>query len=64
MNNDGTPSVAMGYANYGELTYMGADIALKHQVTDKVSFFANYSYVEKSQFDADDLQTPPHPQRI
>jgi len=55
MINDSKPSVALGYAHYGELTYVGADVALEHQVTDKMSFFANYSYVENSNFSAEDL---------
>ncbi len=53
-NNAGVgniPELLVGYPNFGEITYWGADVALQVLASEKLSLFGNLSWVSDDFFD-------------
>lgn len=46
----GGTHVALGYRTFEEYSYWGTDIGLEYYVSDKLSFFGNYSWISDNQF--------------
>ena len=45
----------VGYRNFGEIEYYGADISTEYAASDNVSLFANYSWLSQNFFEKTDL---------
>ena len=54
----GLPHLALGYRNFGDLTYYGVDFGVNYLATDNLRLFGNYSWVNENSFDAKDLGEP------
>ena len=57
-NNPGvgqTPELALTYRNFGEIDYWGVEVGVEILATDRLSVFANGSYISDDFFDADEL---------
>ena len=45
----------VGYRNFGEIEYYGADVSTEYEATDDISLYANYSWLSQSFFEKSDL---------
>ena len=49
--DNGVTHVALGYRTFEEYSYWGSDVGLQYYVNDNLSFFGNYSWIERNAFD-------------
>ena len=47
--------INVGYRNFGEIEYYGADVSTEYEATDNISFYANYSWLSKDYFEKSDV---------
>ena len=48
-------AVNLGYRNFGDIEFYGADVSTEYAATDDISLFANYSWLSQSWFEKTDL---------
>ena len=47
--------INLGYRNFGEIEFYGADVSTEYAATDDISLFANYSWLSQNYFEKSDL---------
>ena len=47
--------INLGYKNFGDIEFYGADVSTEYAATDNLSLFANYSWLSKNWFEKSDL---------
>ena len=45
----------LGYRNYGDIEFYGADVSTEYAASDNISLFANYSWLSQNYFEKEDL---------
>ena len=58
--NDGLVHTAAGYRTFGNTTYWGSDLGLTYAINQDLSAFGNFSMVNQTDFDANDLGEDPN----
>ena len=47
--------INLGYRNFGDIEFYGADVSTEYAATDNLSLFANYSWLSQNWFEKTDL---------
>ena len=47
--------INVGYKNFGEIEFYGADISTEYAATENISFYANYSWLSQNFFEKEDI---------
>ena len=53
--SNGMSRVFWGAMNFGEINYWGSDIATSYEINDAASLFANYSFINQTEFTKEDV---------
>ncbi|MAV13794.1 MAG: hypothetical protein CMC28_02415 [Flavobacteriaceae bacterium] len=53
--SNGMSRLYWGSTNFGDINYWGSDIATSYEISDAASLFANYSFVNQTEFDKEDV---------
>ena len=53
--SNGMSRLYWGSVNFGDINYWGSDIATSYEISDAASLFANYSFVNQTEFDKEDI---------
>ena len=53
--SNGMSRLYWGSVNFGDINYWGSDIATSYEISDAASLFANYSFVNQTEFDKEDV---------
>ena len=53
--SNGMSRIFWGAMNFGEINYWGSDIATSYEINDAASLFANYSFINQTEFTKEDV---------
>jgi outer membrane receptor for ferrienterochelin and colicin len=53
--SNGISRLYWGSVNFGDINYWGSDIATSYEISNAASLFANYSFVNQTEFDKEDV---------
>ena len=53
--SNGMERIFWGAMNFGEINYWGSDIATSYEINDAASLFANYSFINQTEFTKEDV---------
>ncbi len=53
--SNGMSRIFWGAMNFGEINYWGSDIATSYEINDSASLFANYSFINQTEFTKEDV---------